>query len=65
MRTIEKQQRGISSVNKHTVVVPQTDEVQRRGERRQLLWDFLISSGMIAGVVTVATLVAHWMRTIR
>ena len=65
MRAIEKQQRGISSVNKPTLVEQQTGEVQRQGERRQLVWDFLVSFGVIAGVVATATLVAHWVRTIR
>jgi hypothetical protein len=31
-------------------------------ERRQLLWRFVLSFGVIAGTVTVATWMARWMR---
>jgi hypothetical protein len=31
-------------------------------ERRQLIWRFVLSFGVIAGTVAVATMVARWMR---
>ena len=33
-----------------------------KAERRQLIWRFFLSFGVIAGTVTVATLLARWMR---
>lgn len=39
----------------------QASEVRMKDERRQLLWRFLFSFGMIAGIVAVATGIAHWM----
>jgi hypothetical protein len=33
-----------------------------KAEQRQLVWRFLLSFGVIAGTVTVATMVARWMR---
>ena len=54
-----------SSMNKPILEEQRTGEAQKKAERRRLAWDFLFSFGMIAGVVAVATLVAHWVRTIR
>lgn len=50
------------SVIKIPLVELQTDEVQMKIERRELLWHFLIAFGVIAGAVTVATMIAHWTR---
>ena len=33
-----------------------------KDERRQLVWRFLLSFGLIAGTVAVATMIARWMR---
>jgi hypothetical protein len=52
-----------SSVSKPIVQAEQqTGEVQMKAERRQLVWCFLFSFGVIAGTVAVATMIAHWMR---
>ena len=50
------------SVIKIPLVELQTGEVQMKIERRELLWHFLIAFGVIAGAVTVATMLAHWTR---
>ena len=54
-----------SSKGKPILVDQETGEVQMQIERRRLVWRFLFSFGSIAGVVTVATMIAHWMRPIR
>ncbi len=33
-----------------------------KAERRQLVWRFVLSFGVIAGTVAVATMVARWIR---
>jgi hypothetical protein len=33
-----------------------------KAERRQLVWRFVLSFGVIAGTVAVATMAARWMR---
>jgi len=40
----------------------QTGEIQIKAEPRQLVWRFLLSFGVIAGTVAVATMIAHWGR---
>ena len=40
----------------------QTGEVQMKTERRQLVRRFLLSFGVIAGTVVVATMIAQWTR---
>jgi hypothetical protein len=32
-----------------------------KAERRQLVWRFILSFGVIAGTVAAATIVARWM----
>jgi hypothetical protein len=32
-----------------------------KAERRQLVWHFVLSFGVIAGTVAVATMAARWM----
>ena len=54
-----------SSMNEPILVEQQTGEVQVKTERRELIWHMLFSFGMIAGVVAAATMIAHWMHTIR
>jgi Na+/glutamate symporter len=52
-----------SSMNKPILQAEQqTDEVQMKAERRQLVWRFLLSFGVIAIAVAAATMIAHWMR---
>jgi hypothetical protein len=33
-----------------------------KAEQRQLVWRFVLSFGVIAGTVAVATMAARWMR---
>jgi hypothetical protein len=40
----------------------QTDEVQMKAERRQLVWRFLLAFGVMAGTVAAATMMARWVR---
>jgi hypothetical protein len=54
-----------SSMNESTSVEQKNGEVEVKVERRQLVWHILFSVGMIALVVAAATMIAHWMRTIR
>jgi hypothetical protein len=54
-----------SSISKPILVGQETGQVQMKVERRQLVWRLLFSFGAIAGVVMVATVIAHWMRPIR
>jgi Na+/glutamate symporter len=52
-----------SSVSKPILQAEQqTDEVEMKAERRQLVWRFLLSFGVIASTITAATMIAHWMR---
>lgn len=52
------------SVTKPTAPSNESRQVQAKAEQRRLVWLYLFSFGMIAGVVAVATVVAHWMRPI-
>ena len=52
-------------MNEPILVEQQTGEVQVKTERRELIWNMLFSFGMIAGVVAAATMIAHWLHTIR
>jgi hypothetical protein len=62
---MEPQTMADSSLNKPTL---ETDrlavEPRKKAERRQLLWRFLFSFGLIASTVAVATMIAHWTRPI-
>jgi hypothetical protein len=52
-------------MNEPILVEQQTGEVQVQAERRQLVWHILSAFGLIAVVVAAATIIGHWMRTIR
>ena len=45
-------------------VEQQAGVLQMKAERRQLVWRFLFSFGMIVSTVAVATMIAGWMPSI-
>jgi hypothetical protein len=51
-----------NSADKSIARAEETGQAQVQAEQRQLVWRYLFSFGLIAGIVAVATMVAHWMR---
>jgi lipopolysaccharide export LptBFGC system permease protein LptF len=61
-QNVEQQTMAHSSLTRPVLQDEQTGQRQRKTERRQLLWRFLLALVLIACTVAAATMIASWMR---